>query len=432
MLNRQTDRRLTPWFRVLIVLPSFGERESVAKFVPELDKAVQQFKQRYPHKVEFTALYVEDADRDVADKHRTDLGINDLLRGYRLHGLNDVRYYWRRDDWVWGDLAGAVVDGLRIGRKFDYNYAIVMNGNGQHPASLIDPIMRCLLGSAEAKSVDFVMPSRYAAEDDSSALGSSHRRQASMRGRRPAKLFFPRLLAHMSDPLGGCFAVNLGKLNVEVLGSTHDRGVALEAAVLNQGLSYGEFGYALQQRISGESKTKLSHGAGLFRQLIRLRWRTWPEWVRFGIIGGGTSVAGALLLAAMFHAGTPLRAAVWTELVVTLLVNFWFYHRDLWPGLTRKQLMLRMPPFLAVRFGMMWVSAHIAVELVAGGFHYQIANAIGLLAGVAVNWPTTRLLFNFRRAELVPGPDWNDVYDVISANSSAQLWVMRKDGQIGR
>jgi glycosyltransferase involved in cell wall biosynthesis len=165
-----------------------------------------------------------------------------------------------------GGLSGAVVAGIRAttGR-----WICVMDADLQHPPELI----REMLDVAINEDHDVVVASRYCGGGSSAGLGGRYRRVTSRSATAAVKLFLPGGLNGLSDPMSGFFVVARDRIEVDRL---QPRGfkILLEILGRHPGLRIAEHPFRFETRYAGQSKTSLSHGVDLGRQLADLRQST--------------------------------------------------------------------------------------------------------------------------------------------------------------
>lgn len=162
-----------------------------------------------------------------------------------------------------GGLSGAVTDGMRAttGR-----WICVMDADLQHPPELIAD----MLALATGEDRDVVVASRYCDGGSSAGLGGRYRRMTSRAATSAVGVSLPGVLDGLRDPMSGFFLVDRDRIDVARL---HPRGfkILLEILGRHPELRIAEYPFRFEPRHAGQSKTSLSHGMDLARQLADLR-----------------------------------------------------------------------------------------------------------------------------------------------------------------
>ncbi len=121
----------------------------------------------------------------------------------------NVRLIHRTPDQQVDGLGGAVVTGLKVARS---EYACIMDGDLQHPPELVPELLK----NAIDKNVDLVVATRR--NDSSKVTGlNAVRNLISLGLDRIARIFFPRSLHGVSDPLTGFFLLRVKAIDIETL-----------------------------------------------------------------------------------------------------------------------------------------------------------------------------------------------------------------------
>jgi dolichol-phosphate mannosyltransferase len=162
-------------------------------------------------------------------------------------------------------LGGAVLAGLRA---TEADWVITMDGDLQHPPELVPALL------SATQDFDVVVATRYKADEGSAeGLSSTWRHVASLAMTTAAKAFFPRRLAHTSDPMSGYFALRRAAIDLD---SLHPRGfkILLEILVRNPRLRVNEVPFRMEERLAGKSKASVREGLCYITQLVSLRVQT--------------------------------------------------------------------------------------------------------------------------------------------------------------
>ncbi len=109
-----------------------------------------------------------------------------------------------------GGLGGAVIAGLKI---VQLEFACVMDGDLQHPPELV-PV---LLKTAIDQQVDMVVATRRSKENDVAGLSIFRDFDNFSWPRLTARIFFPKQLRGVSDPLTGFFLLKVSAIDIETL-----------------------------------------------------------------------------------------------------------------------------------------------------------------------------------------------------------------------
>jgi glycosyltransferase involved in cell wall biosynthesis len=157
----------------------------------------------------------------------------------------NVRLIHRSPEQQVGGLGGAVVVGLKAASA---DYACVMDGDLQHPPEVV-PV---LLKTALEKRVDLVVATRRSDESRVTGLNTA-RNLISLGLDFTARLFFPRRLHGVSDPLTGFFLVRVKALDLDALRPKGFK-ILMEILVRNPNLRKAEVPFHFGERLTGQSK----------------------------------------------------------------------------------------------------------------------------------------------------------------------------------
>lgn len=161
-----------------------------------------------------------------------------------------------------GGLGGAVVVGLKAVRT---EYACVMDGDLQHPPELVPVLLRKALDNR----LDLVVASRRVSESKVTGLNTA--RDLISRGLDlTGRIFFPRQLSGVRDPLTGFFMVRVKALNLDAMQPKGFK-ILLEILIRHPGLRKGEIPFHFGQRYAGESKASAVEAVRYLNLLIALR-----------------------------------------------------------------------------------------------------------------------------------------------------------------
>ena len=251
---------------ITVIVPTRNERDNVAPLVDEVALATADLRSE-GRRVE--VLFVDDSDDDTAE----------VVRSVSLTSPLDVVVIHRIGAQRWGGLGGAVVDGFAAATG---ELAVVIDGDLQHPPSIVPQLVRAIDAGASANGgasvgrVELVAASRRIPGGSDGTGLSPVRRRLSMAVAAVVRLLFPRRVRRVADPLSGCFAVALGSLD---LGRLQPDGfkILVEVLATHPELQVAESPYVFQGRHEGVSKATWRQGVTLLGHLADLRLRTsWP------------------------------------------------------------------------------------------------------------------------------------------------------------
>lgn len=356
-----------PEIRALsIVVPTRNEGGNVAELVRRIDESLRE--------VDAEILFVDDSDDD------TPVIIEDVA----ARSTRSVRLIHRTGAARTGGLGGAILAGFRT---VEAPWAVVMDGDLQHPPSAIPELM----SAAEEPGVDLVVASRYADSGDASGLSSAWRVLVSSVFTVVAKLFFPWRLRTVSDPMSGFFAVRLDAIELDALRPAGYK-ILLEIVARSHLRRAAQVPFTFQERLAGESKASAREAYLFIRQLVRLRLAASMVSLRrvagFLVVGASGIVVNTTVLALLLSStAIPYQTAavvgahvaiVWNYLLLRLwvfdvpssgsilsgLVRFWLLNVLLLP------VQIGLLALFVSGFGAQVVPANIAVLVIVFGVRY--------------------------------------------------------------
>lgn len=225
-----------------VVVPTFNEAGNIGELLARLGAAI-------PTGLTAEVIFVDDSTDETPDVIRA--------AASRL----PVRLIHRSAPS--GGLGGAVVEGLRLARA---PYAVVMDGDLQHPPAVVP----ALLAEAVATDADVVVATRYADGGNGAGLGSVYRHAVSRGSKALAAAVLGGPVARMSDPLSGFFAVRTAALDLDAVDPIGYK-ILLELVVRSDLRTIAEVPFEFGERHSGESKSTLREGLRFLRHLTVLR-----------------------------------------------------------------------------------------------------------------------------------------------------------------
>jgi mannose-6-phosphate isomerase-like protein (cupin superfamily)/putative flippase GtrA len=376
--QRQPETEPSVLPTTFVVVPTRNEADNVAPLVAQVAAA---FGDR-PLEV----LFVDDSDDDTPDRV-TALASESAVPVHLLH-----RSPGERD----GGLGSAVLSGFRRAAEAGAAWAVVMDGDLQHPPEVAPR----LVARGELAGADVVVASRYVGDGSAAGLDGASRALVSSGATRLAKLAFPRKLRSCSDPMSGFFAVRLGSLDLDRLQPQGFK-ILLEVLVRSGHLKVSEEPFTFAERLSGESKASWQEGVTFVRRLtgLRLGGRLGSV-LKFAAVGAtGIAVNSAALWLFVTGAGLSvlLGAALATQVSTTW--NYLLTDRVVFPGQKARPWWQRFLGFSAVNNVVLLLRLPLLAWLVGVlGGHYLLANVLTLVAAFTVRFVASDLfLFTSRR-----------------------------------
>ena len=189
---------------------------------------------------------------------------------------------------VTGGLGGAVIAGLKIVQS---EFACVMDGDLQHPPEFV-PV---LLKTAIDQQVDMVVATRRSKESHVAGL-SIIRDLISRSLDLTARIFFPKQLRGVSDPLTGFFLLRVSAIDVEALRPNGFK-ILLDILVRNPALRKAEVPFEFGERLSGESKASAAEVWKYLNLLWTLRFGNGlMRFIGFALVGLSGVLVNSLAL----------------------------------------------------------------------------------------------------------------------------------------
>lgn len=185
-------------------------------------------------------------------------------------GAHQVRVLERQisDDRT-GGLGGAVRYAMNIARSQGLKAVIVMDGDGQHPTSVLPKL------AAKLDYRDLAVATRYATGGSPGDGLSLQRKVVSRLATWLAQILFPWAIGGCSDPMSGCFGVRLN-----AVGYFWTEGFKVLAHIMAQNprliRSRGEVPYTFEARTAGTSKATLHQGMQYGVGMFQLRYWIFP------------------------------------------------------------------------------------------------------------------------------------------------------------
>jgi dolichol-phosphate mannosyltransferase len=200
----------------------------------------------------------------------------------------NVRLIHRSPEQRIGGLGGAVVMGLNAAQS---EYACVMDGDLQHPPELV-PV---LLKTAVEKQADLVVATRRNASSE--VTGLNFTRNLISRGLDlTARIFFPKQLGGVSDPLTGFFLVRIKALNLKAFRPKGFK-ILMEILVRHPNLQKAEVPFHFGERFAGQSKASVIEVWRYLNLLWALRFGEESfRFIKFALVGASGILVNTLVM----------------------------------------------------------------------------------------------------------------------------------------
>jgi dolichol-phosphate mannosyltransferase len=294
---------------VTVIVPTRNEASNVAPLLARVAAALDGCTAE--------VLFVDDSDDETPAE----------VERVASSSVLPVRLLHRQPGERSGGLGGAVQAGLAASAA---TWVVVMDGDLQHPPETIPTLLAAGIGD----DLDVVVASRYEGNGAADGLSSPFRHFVSRGATIAARTLFPRILANVSDPMSGFFAVRRDVVDPAALKPKGFK-ILLEILARSSARRVAEVPFTFADRVGGESKASGREALRYFRQLLVLRAAASRSWVwnlaRFGLVGGSGVLVNLVVLHALL--GRPgisnvVAAAVATELAIAwnfVLTEAWVF-----------------------------------------------------------------------------------------------------------
>lgn len=339
-----------------IVLPTYNEAESVGATLAALQEALAGEDVEY--------LVVDDDSPDGTAGVAEDAGARVIVR-------KEER-----------GLGTAVVRGLREAR---HDRVVVMDADGQHPATAVADLLR----RSRTTDADLVVGSRHLEGGDAGGFGPV-RRIISGGAALLGKVCLPPVRRHkLSDPMSGLFLVRRDRIDLERLRPTGYK-ILLEILARHDLQRVEEVGYRFGARHGGTSKLGPAVILQYLVHVVALGWQH-PENRRifnFGMVGASGVVVNLGLLALLTEgAGLHYLASAALSVEASILWNFLW--NDAWTfrdrrGGHRLARMLRFNLVALAALGINLATLAFLTEVV--GLHYLVSELLAILVTFTFNY----------------------------------------------
>lgn len=294
-----------PLSALTVLVPTYNEAENIRPLLAALETALDGLPAA-------RVLFVDDSTdgtdaliRELAPMLRIEVGV--------LHRAEPS-----------GGLGGAVVAGLAAAET---PWCVVMDADLQHPPELAP----ALVAEGERTGAQLVVGSRYRAGHQADGFTGPVRSLVSRLCTRLVRAVFPRVLAGITDPMSGLFAIRRDLWESADL-QPEGYKILLELAVRTRPGVVAELPYRFRPRHSGESKAGYAEGLRFLRHLTTLR-LSGPRGRMLGflLIGASGVLPNLLATWALVRLGVPyLLAAILANQAAMLwnflLIDFVLFH----------------------------------------------------------------------------------------------------------
>jgi dolichol-phosphate mannosyltransferase len=351
-------------FELSIIIPTRNEAGNVHALLSEIKKIVNH--------IQAEVLFVDDS---------TDETPQTVVEAIPVFPSLNVRLLHREPEQRVGGLGGAVLLGLVNARS---EYACVMDGDLQHPPELL-PI---LLNTAREKDADIVVATRR--NEQSQVTGLNATRNLISRGLDlAARVFFPRRLGGVSDPLSGFFLVRVDALNLSTLNPSGFK-ILLEILVRNPKLRKAEVPFHFGERHSGKSKASTKEALNYLNLLLRLKFGSGTmRLAGFALVGATGIVVNSLVL----YIATSLLNIyyLYSVIIATVASTLWnFTFTELWVYRSNNQSngrIRRFALFSSMNIGALALRGPLIYLMTSAlGIYYLVSNLITLILMIGVRF----------------------------------------------
>lgn len=361
-----------------VIIPTRNEADNVAPLVARLTKALNH--------TPTDILFVDDSNDDTPNR----------IEQIAENADHPIRVLHRAPEERTGGLGSAVLAGLRATAS---EWAVVMDGDLQHPPELVPEMLR--LGTDQ--DADLVVASRYSGTGSASGLSSATRGWVSRGSTWLSKALFPRRLKSCTDPMSGFFAVRPAALNLAQFRPNGFK-ILLEIMSRSPGLRVRESSFMFGQRHTGESKASLREGLLFVRRLISLRIATLfgRHSDRAAKIGGfagvgltGVAVNSFVLWLLVHGLAAPLLLSALVATQASTAWNFVLADRLIFRGPKTHRVVKRFVGFAAINNVLLLARLPLLAWMVGSvHIHYLISNVATLLVMFAGRYVLSdRILF---------------------------------------
>ena len=339
-----------------VIIPTRNESGNIAKLLSGIDRTFDN--------TPVEVIFVDDSTDETPQVVEAEANNYPDLHVRLIHRTPEERI---------GGLGGAVVRGLKTAQA---EYACVMDGDLQHPPEMLPVLFK----TASEKQVDLVTATRRAEDSKVTGLNLA-RNQISRVLDRAARIFFPRQLRGVTDPLTGFFLVRIKALDLEALRPNGFK-ILLEILVRNPKLRKAEVPFHFAERFAGQSKASATEAWRYFNLLWSLRFGTgFTRFAEFALVGASGILVNSLALylaTAEFKIYYLVSAAIAT--VASTLWNFGL--NEAWVFRSRSKAterIRRLVMFFTMNIAALGLRSPLIFVMTSWlGVHYLASNLISL------------------------------------------------------
>jgi dolichol-phosphate mannosyltransferase len=400
-------------FALSVIIPTRNEAGNIAKLLTGIDQSANN--------LPIEVIFVDDSTDETPQVVEAQASNYPDLHVRLIHRELEERV---------GGLGGAVLRGLKAAGA---EYACVMDGDLQHPPEMIPVLYK----TASEMQVDLVTATRRAEDSKVSGLNLA-RNQISRALDLAARIFFPRQLRGVTDPLTGFFLVRIKALNLEALRPNGFK-ILLEILIRNPKLRKAEVPFHFAERFAGQSKASATEAWRYFNLLWSLRFGTgFVRFAEFALVGVSGILVNSLVLylaTAQFKIYYLVSVAIAT--VASTLWNFGL--NEAWVFRSRSRAterFRRLMMFLTMNIAALGLrSPLIFVMTTWFGIHYLASNLISLALMTVVRFVLADSIIWGQKASTSPTnvpkektwrPMMNtlfsyDIHNIVTVVSEAEL-----------
>lgn len=353
-----------------VIVPTRNESGNVAPLIARLGEALAG--------VDAEVLFVDDSSDTTPEQ----------VRSTALTASLPVRLLHRTAKERVGGLGGAVLAGLRSAHS---DWAVVMDGDLQHPPEVVPALLR----AGQQSGADLVVASRYVGAGSAGGLSTATRERVSGGANALARAVFPRRLADCTDPMSGFFAIRRGSVELDRL-QPHGFKILLETIARSPRLKVAEVPFSFQERHTGESKASLAEGLIFVRKLASLRVasifgrhsQAVARALGFAAVGAtGIAVNSLALFLFVSAVGTNLLLGAALATQVSTAWNYLFTDWLVFRGPKHRSGWTRFLGFAAINNTVLLLRLPLLSWLVHSvGVGYLLANVLTLVAAFVVRF----------------------------------------------
>lgn len=353
-----------------VIVPTRNESGNVAPLIARLGEALAG--------IDAEVLFVDDSSDTTPEQVRS-TAVTASLPVRLLHRTAKERV---------GGLGGAVLAGLRSAHS---DWAVVMDGDLQHPPEVVPDLLR----AGQQSGADLVVASRYVGAGSAGGLSTATRERVSGGANALARAVFPRRLADCTDPMSGFFAIRRGSVSLDRL-QPHGFKILLETIARSPRLKVAEVPFSFQERHTGESKASLAEGLIFVRKLASLRVasifgrhsQAVARALGFAAVGAtGIAVNSLALFLFVSAVGTNLLLGAALATQVSTAWNYLFTDWLVFRGPKHQSGWTRFLGFAAINNTVLLLRLPLLSWLVHSvGVGYLLANVLTLVAAFVVRF----------------------------------------------